>query len=123
MNMLMSLTTMKSNKELGRCADKYFSSINPQSILKFGCTKIRTGIYVCTSIRGHTLNLGVLRNHCNIFLADGGIHSKSGGKTASSMKQMMHKFSLHFWRGYLHQPKKYFIDSLSFNFDVFNRSN
>ena len=30
---------------------------------------------------------------------------------------MMHNFSLRFWCGYLHQPKKYYNDSLSFNFD------
>ena len=27
-----------------------------------------------------------LRNHCNIFWVDGGIHSKNGGKTASCAK-------------------------------------
>ena len=35
-------------------------------------------------------------------------------------KRMMHKFSLCFWCGYLHQPKKYYNDSLSFYFDAFN---
>ena len=39
---------------------------------------------------------------CNIFGVDGGIHTKNGGKT-----------SLRFWSGYLHQPKKYYNDSLS----------
>ena len=32
---------------------------------------------------------------------------------------MMHKFSLQFWCGHLHQPKKYYNDSLSFYFDAF----
>ena len=31
-----------------------------------------------------------------MFWVDGGIHSKNGGKTASRVKRMMHKFSLHF---------------------------
>ena len=46
------------------------------------------------------------------------IHSKKGGKTASSC---MMQFSLRFWSGYLHQPKKYYSDSLSFYFDAFKR--
>ena len=35
---------------------------------------------------------------------------------------MLHKFSLRFWCGYLHQPKKYYNDSLSFYFDAFKRN-
>ena len=62
-----------------------------------------------------------LRNHCNIFWVDAGIHSKNGGKTASCAKRMLHKFSLRFWCGYLHQPIKYYNDSLSFHFDAFKR--
>ena len=37
------------------------------------------------------------------------------------VKRMMHKFSLRFWCGYLHQPKKYYNDSLSFYFNAFKR--
>ena len=32
----------------------------------------------------------------------------------------MHKFSLRFWCGYLHQPKKYYNESLSFILTLFN---
>ena len=35
-------------------------------------------------------------------------------------KCMMHKFSLRVWCGYVHQPQKYYNDSLSFYFDAFN---
>ena len=41
--------------------------------------------------------------------------------TPKTAKRMMHKFSLRFWCGYLHQPKKYYNDSLSFYFDAFKR--
>ena len=59
-----------------------------------------------------------LRNHCNIVWVDGGIYSKNGGKTA---KRMMRTCSLHVWCVYLHQPKKYCNESLSFCFDTFKR--
>ena len=62
---------------------------------------------------------GYLRNHCNIFWVDGGIHSKNGGKTTSCVKRMMRKFSLRFWCRYLHKPPKNYNDSLSFYLDAF----
>ena len=43
---------------------------------------------------------------------------KNGRKTASFTKRIMHKFSICFWCGYLHQPTKYYNNSLSFYFDV-----
>ena len=65
-----------------------------------------------------------LRNRCNIFWVNGSIHFKNRGKNvwnAQTTWCMMHKFSFRFWFGYLHQPIKYFIDSLSFNFDTCRR--
>ena len=62
-----------------------------------------------------------LRNQWIFFFVDGGIHSKNGGKAASCPKRMMHKFSLRFWCGYLHQPKKYYNDSLSLYFNAFKK--
>ena len=35
------------------------------------------------------------------------------GKTYASCASRMMQFSLHFWSGYLHQPKKYYTDSLN----------
>ena len=55
----------------------------------------------------------MIRNCCNIFKVDGGIHTKNGGKTYASCALHMMQFSFHFWSGYHHQPKKYYNDSLS----------
>ena len=55
----------------------------------------------------------MISNHCNIFWVDGGIHTKNWGKTYASCASRMMQFSLHFWSGYLHQPKKYYNDSLN----------
>ena len=55
----------------------------------------------------------MIRNRCNIFWVDAGIHTKNGGKTYASCASRMMQFSLRFWSGYLHQPKKYYNDSLN----------
>ena len=54
----------------------------------------------------------MIRNRYNIFWVDAGIHTKNGGKTYASCAWRMMQFSLRFWSGYLHQPKKYYNDSL-----------
>ena len=45
----------------------------------------------------------MIKNPCNIFLVDGGILTKNGGKTYASCAS---QFSLRFWSGYLHEPPK-----------------
>ena len=55
----------------------------------------------------------MIRNRCNILWVDEGIHTKNGGKTFATCASRMMQFSLRFWSGYLHQPKKYYNDSLS----------
>ena len=55
----------------------------------------------------------MIRNRCNIFWVDADIHTKNGGKTYASCASRMMQFSLRFWSGYLHQPKKYYNDSLN----------
>ena len=42
-----------------------------------------------------------------------------GGGDFRIMQKRMMQFSLLLWCGYLHQPKKYYNDSLSFYFGVF----
>ena len=54
----------------------------------------------------------MITNRCNTFWVDGGIHTKNGGKTYATCALRMMQFSLRFWSGYLHQPKKYYNDSL-----------
>ena len=58
-----------------------------------------------------------LRNHCNIFWVDGGIHPKNGGKTASSCAQVFPPFMV--WMP--PSTQKCYNDSLSFYFGAFNR--
>ena len=41
----------------------------------------------------------MIRNRCNIFWDDGGIHTKNGGKTYASCASRMMQFSLRFWSG------------------------
>ena len=55
----------------------------------------------------------MIRNRCNIFWVDAGVHNKNEGKTYASCASRMMQFSLRFWSGYLHQPKKYYNDSLN----------
>ena len=67
-----------------------------------------------------------LRNQCNILWVDGDIHSKNGGKTTSGARFPPFLFThdatfVRFWSGYLHQPKIYYNESLSFDFDAFKR--
>ena len=54
----------------------------------------------------------MIRNRCNIFWVDKGIHTKNRGKTYASLAAHMMQFSLRFWSEYLHQPEKYYNDSL-----------
>ena len=54
----------------------------------------------------------MIRNQCNILWVDEGIHTKNGEKTYATWASRMMQFSLRFWSGYLHQPKKYYNDSL-----------
>ena len=55
----------------------------------------------------------MIRNRFNILWVDGGIHTKNEGKTYATCTSRMMQFSLRFWSGYLHQPQKYYNDSLS----------
>ena len=59
----------------------------------------------------------MISNRCNIFWVDGGIHTKNGGKTYATCASRMMQFSLRFWSGYLHQPKKYYNDSLNEHYE------
>ena len=52
---------------------------------------------------------------------DGSIHYKNGGNTESCT--MMHRFSLRFWCGYLHQPKNITCTTIPFYFDAFINAN
>ena len=58
----------------------------------------------------------MIMNRCNIFWVDRGIHTKTRGKTyapyASSGGKTYTSCASRFWSGYLHQPKKYYTDSL-----------
>ena len=55
----------------------------------------------------------MIRNRCNIFCVDTGIHPKNEGKNLCIM-HFAHDadFPLRFWGGYFHQPQKYYNDSL-----------
>ena len=66
-------------------------------------------------ITKHHIYLVDLRNHCNIFWLIEVSTLKTEEKTACA------EFSLDFWLEYLNQPQKYYNDSLSFDFDAFER--
>ena len=63
----------------------------------------------------------------NICKSHMGQDQVSGGVSVlCPLKRIMHKFSLQFWCGYLHQPKtfikKYYNNSLSFYLETFKHS-
>ena len=60
----------------------------------------------------------MIRNR-NILWVDEGNNIKNRGKTYASCATRMMQFSLRFWSGYLHQPKKYYNDSLALSLPIF----